>query len=147
VKTIIIVESDPLLRHLYELELSEEGYDIIPATTGSEALQILEMKAADLVITDIEKWDEGAAWQLSSLFHRLDCPVIINTGYPSELMGGVLIKKAAHVLKSSDMTKLKSQIKIMLAAAGSFRCSGPGMPNKLIRQLPHNQYQEARSYS
>jgi DNA-binding NtrC family response regulator len=147
VKTIIIVESDPLLRQLYELELSEEGYDIIAATTGSEALQILEIKTADLLITDIEKWDDGAAGQLSSLFYRLDCPVIINTGYPPELMGAVRLKKAAHVLKSSDMAKLKSQIKVMLAAAGSSLRNRPGSPNKFVRQLPHNQYQEARSYS
>jgi DNA-binding response OmpR family regulator len=132
VKTILILEPDARIGALYALELSEEGYDIILAKTDSEAIQILDTRSADLFITDIQQCDEGTTLQKSSLFDRIQCPIIINTGYPSDLMNNFQLKKIAYVLKSSDIEKLKRQILVMLAGAENFSTGGKDAPMALV---------------
>ena len=57
-ETILLVDDDPALVQLAEYLLSEQGYDILTASDGKEALGILEnaerkKERVDLVITDV----------------------------------------------------------------------------------------------
>jgi DNA-binding response OmpR family regulator len=124
VKTLIIVEPDALLGALYALELSDEGYDILLAKTDSEALKILETRSADLFITDIQHCSEAATSQKNTLFERITCPIIINTGYPSDLMSNFSLHTIAYVWKSSDTRQLKRQIRLSLAVAENISTNG-----------------------
>ena len=48
---VLIVEDDENQRALYEEELADEGYEIITAADGREALQIVKENRPDLVVT------------------------------------------------------------------------------------------------
>ena len=50
-KLVIVAEDDDLLRHLYDRKFSLAGYDILTASSGDEALQLISNNA--LVILDI----------------------------------------------------------------------------------------------
>ena len=50
---ILVVDDDPLILHSITLSLQQEGYDVAPAATGTEALAIAERDAPDLVILDL----------------------------------------------------------------------------------------------
>jgi DNA-binding response OmpR family regulator len=51
--TVLIVEDDPSLRQLYEKVLTLEGYAVIAAEDGVEALRHVETVAVDAVILDL----------------------------------------------------------------------------------------------
>lgn len=52
-KTILIVDDDPQIRKLLGAILKRDGYGIITAANGRQALQELDNQAVDLVITDL----------------------------------------------------------------------------------------------
>jgi len=50
---ILIVEDDKNLKRLMEAVLTQNGYHVVPASDGQEALDLLESVYVDLIISDI----------------------------------------------------------------------------------------------
>ena len=50
---ILMVDDDPSLVKMITFLLKDEGYDVISASSGTEALQILQQQWVDMVILDI----------------------------------------------------------------------------------------------
>lgn len=51
---VLLVDDEPAVRNLFALALSREGYHIIEAGNGAEALQVAaQLDNIDLVVTDI----------------------------------------------------------------------------------------------
>lgn len=51
-KTILIIDDDPLLLELFSLLLNGEGYDVLKAGDGAEAVALMD-RAPDLVVSDL----------------------------------------------------------------------------------------------
>src|SRR5690606_35639205 len=52
-KKILLVEDDNNLREIYEARLQAEGYDIVSARDGEEALTVAMKERPDLIISDV----------------------------------------------------------------------------------------------
>jgi CheY-like chemotaxis protein len=50
---ILIVDDDPDIRLLLDFNLLKDGYEVLEATNGAEALDIMRGHAVNLVITDL----------------------------------------------------------------------------------------------
>jgi CheY-like chemotaxis protein len=50
---ILIVDDDPDIRLLLDFNLSKDGYEVLEATNGAEALDITREHVVNLVITDL----------------------------------------------------------------------------------------------
>ncbi len=50
---ILIVDDEEVLRDVLDAVLRREGFDVVPASTGEEALNLLDSEEIDLVILDI----------------------------------------------------------------------------------------------
>ncbi len=50
---VLLVEDDNNLREIYEARLAAEGYDIITAQNGEEALVVAKQNKPDLIISDV----------------------------------------------------------------------------------------------
>ncbi|MCX7709760.1 MAG: response regulator transcription factor [Clostridia bacterium] len=50
---ILVAEDEKDIRELIELHLMEEGFEVLKAEDGMEALRLFEMKSVDLVILDV----------------------------------------------------------------------------------------------
>ena len=50
---ILIVDDDPDIRLLLDFNLSSVGYEVLEATNGAEALDIIKEHTVNLVITDL----------------------------------------------------------------------------------------------
>src|SRR3712207_5627361 len=50
---ILMVDDDPSLIKIFSFLLKDEGYDVITASSGGEALQVISSQWVDLVILDV----------------------------------------------------------------------------------------------
>ena len=50
---ILAVDDEPLYQHLYKVNLEKEGYDVITASNGEDALEMVSSRHPDLVVLDV----------------------------------------------------------------------------------------------
>ena len=53
-RTVLVVEDEPVIRELMAILLEEEGYTVRQATDGLEALETVERHPVDLVLSDVK---------------------------------------------------------------------------------------------
>ncbi len=114
--TILLVEDDKNQRLLYEQELRYDGYDVVTATDGKEAIGKFQEKLPDIVIMDINmpKMD-GIEAMGRILGKNKEIPVIINTAYSNYKDSFMSWAADAYIVKTSDLSELKEKIKEVLA--------------------------------
>ena len=109
------MDDDLLLLSFYRDELSDEGYEIIVAKDGKEALMKLEKESPDAVVLDICMPVKDGMETLAAMFcKRRHVPIILNTAYPQYRDNFMTWGAEAYVLKSSDLTELKQKIREIL---------------------------------
>jgi len=114
-KKILIVEDEEALCLLYKEELSQEGYDVMTVYDAEQALEVLNRKRFDLIITDIRMpGRDGVELITQILGLRKGIPIIINTAYQSYKEDFMTWAADAYVVKSSSLQELKSKIKKLL---------------------------------
>ncbi len=81
---ILVVDDEESIRDLLRLVLAGEGYSVVTARDGEEAIEQLEAQRFDLVITDLVMPRVNGVEVLRAA-KRIDpnYPVIVITGYPS----------------------------------------------------------------
>jgi len=111
-ETILCVDDDPNILELYKDELSEEGYHVIPARNGKEALRKFESEKLDVVVMDIRMPQmDGVETLMAMLGKNRQAAVILNTVYPQYRDNFMTWGAEAYVIKSSDFTELKTKIR------------------------------------
>jgi CheY-like chemotaxis protein len=117
-KTILVVDDDENHRFLCREVLSDEGYDVMLAKDGKEALERVEQKTPDLVILDIVMPEMDGMEAMTRILRRhKKIPIILNTSYAKYQEDFMTWAADAYVVKSSDFTELKTKIKDLVAAA------------------------------
>jgi len=113
--TILLVDDDKNQRLLYEQELKHDGYEIVAASDGKEALEKVQEQLPDIVIMDINmpKMD-GIEAMGRILSKNKEVPVIINTAYSNYQDSFMSWAADAYIVKSSDLSELKNTIKEIL---------------------------------
>lgn len=112
---ILLVEDDAHQATLYQMELEAEGYEVVVAKGGREAIDAVKESDPDLVVMDISMPGmDGieAMCRILSQHHKL--PVILNTAYASYKDNFMSWSADAYVIKSSDLTELKETIRRLL---------------------------------
>jgi len=112
---ILVVEDDTNQRTLYQEELAEEGYDVLTASDGREALKIVRESQPDLCVLDINMPVMDGLDTLSQMLEQASrMPVVINTAYASYKESFTSWSADAYVVKSSDLTELKQTVARLL---------------------------------
>jgi DNA-binding response OmpR family regulator len=114
-KKILLVEDEESLRLLYEEELKAEGYEVITAGNGKEALRQLEGIKPDLIILDIVMPVMDGMETLGRIMgKKRNIPIIIHTSYPGYREDFMSWAADAYVAKSSDLRELKDTVRDLL---------------------------------
>jgi CheY-like chemotaxis protein len=114
-KTILIVDDDDAYRLLCRETLTDEGYNVIVAKNGKEALKELEHREPDLVVLDIVMPAMDGLEALPQLVRKKrTIPVILNTAYPHYKHDLMSWAADAYIVKSSDFSELKASIQKLL---------------------------------
>ena len=114
--TILIVEDDEHQQILFREELAEEGYDVVVASSGQEALEIVAKVEPDLVVLDIAMPGMDGIEALGRLLSKNNqLPVVLHTAYATYKDNFMTWSADAYVVKSHDLSELKAQIRNVLA--------------------------------
>lgn len=114
-KTILVVEDDKNQLLLYKQELSLEGYDIITAQDGCEAVKRVKEKTPDLIIMDINLPKMSGIEAMGRILsEHKKIPIIINTAYSSYKDNFMSWSADAYIVKSSNLQELKNKIRELI---------------------------------
>ncbi len=112
---ILGVDDDEGLRDLYKEVLTDEGYQVLEAKNGKEALQKLEKEKPDLIVLDIVMPKMDGMEALGRIIGKdKSVPVILHTSHPGYQEDFMSWAADAYLLKSDDLTELKRKIRELL---------------------------------
>ncbi len=118
-RRVLIVEDEFLIRLTLSEVLADEGYEVLEAETGDDALTILESSPdIAVLLTDIQlpgKLD-GRALARHARETRPDLPVIFMTGRPEPMHGQASGGREEYVAKPYLPSDICKAVARMLAA-------------------------------
>jgi DNA-binding response OmpR family regulator len=113
---LLIVEDDPNLRLLYEDEFREEGYEVLLAASGEEALLAVRGQTIDAIVLDIQLGGmNGLEMMRRLLTRRQETAIVIHSAYASFKSNFASWSADRYVVKSSDLKELKTAVREVLA--------------------------------
>jgi CheY-like chemotaxis protein len=113
---ILVVEDDNLTRTSICGLLRNEGYDVIEARDGSQALQLLNQERVDVVITDYYMPQmDGVALVEKIHASSPETPVVFMTGYLSRQSAETILKgRAEYMAKPISLEILQFTLQRLL---------------------------------
>ncbi|REE94525.1 DNA-binding response OmpR family regulator [Paenibacillus taihuensis] len=113
---LLIVDDDPHIRELVRLFLAREGFDVVEAGDGEEALAILENTQVDLAILDV-MMPNMDGWELcKELRESTELPVLMMTakGETSQKLKGFELGADDYLVKPFEPVELVARVKALL---------------------------------
>jgi len=113
---ILVVDDENRYLRLLQINLATEGYEVITATNGAEAIEIITTKPVDLVLLDIvmPKMDGIATCERIRQFSNI--PVIMLTGRNSEEDKVLCLNIGAddYITKPFSATEVLARVRAVL---------------------------------
>jgi DNA-binding response OmpR family regulator len=137
-KRILLVDDDPTVRDSLNDVLLAEGYVVIPAENGQQALDLANQSAVDLVLLDLNMpvkngWD---TFERLTSEHPL-IPIIIITARPNQLFTALSAGAGALLEKPMDIPTLLRAMAELLAETAEQRLA------RLVGKKTEFHYQPA----
>ena len=116
-KTLLIVDDEKHIRFLYEEEFTDEGYNVLTASNGLEALDVIGQHAEiDLILLDIKMPEmDGAEFLRRIRQVHQNLPILISTAYGDYVQQDFSAWLSnGYSVKTSDLSELKAKVKELL---------------------------------
>jgi two-component system OmpR family response regulator len=115
---ILIVDDDPHIRKLLQVILSEEGFTILEAQDGKDALSLLDSEKVDLIILDI-MMPNMDGWDLCEnirAYYSDSLPILMLTakGETAQKVKGFNLGADDYLVKPFHPAELIARIKALL---------------------------------
>jgi DNA-binding response OmpR family regulator len=111
---ILVVDDDLHIQRLYKEEFEEEGYDVVIASNGQEAIELFNRENPDIVTLDILLPDIDGIRLLRQMKEKNPkVPIIMSTAYDYRDDFAVWASEA-YMVKSSNLEELKEKIKELI---------------------------------
>jgi len=111
---VLVVDDDLHIQRLYKEEFEEEGYEVVIASNGQEAIDLFNSENPDIVTLDILLPDIDGIRLLRQMKEKNPkVPIIMSTAYDYRDDFAVWASEA-YIVKSSDLDELKATIKKLM---------------------------------
>lgn len=104
---ILVVENEATIRELLQLILSAEGYDVMQASDGSEALGMTALQRPDLILLDIRMPDVDG-YEFARRYRGgvgPHAPIVVLTAAPTDKVADQL-EACAYLGKPFELDQL-----------------------------------------
>ncbi len=142
-ETILLVDDDAALLEVTSIVLAAEGYRVLTAEDGVEALRILSRENLDLVVLDVMLPRMSGFEVLKKIREQSDVPVILLTAKSQSVDKVVGLELGAddYITKPFDTKELLARIKAILRRFGRQRGrNGEGVLRLGPLELDPNAY-------
>ena len=113
---ILVVDDDPHIRELVQVFLRKEGFDVVEAGDGVEALERMEHHKIDLAVVDV-MMPRLDGWELTRQLHAAgDYPVLLLTakGETSQKIKGLALGADDYLVKPFEPLELVARVQALL---------------------------------
>jgi two-component system OmpR family response regulator len=113
---LLIVDDDPNIRELVKVFLVQEGFGVLEASNGLEALSLLESTSVDMVILDI-MMPQMDGWELCrELREHYEMPLLMLTakGETVQKVKGFQLGTDDYMVKPFEPLELVARVKALL---------------------------------
>src|SRR5262245_23220199 len=111
--SILVAEDDDLTRELLVKVLRRDGYQVVEAADGADAMSLLRGRPFDLVLSDIQM-ARVSGMELLEQVQKMDreIPVVLITGYaePGAAMDAIARGAADYLAKPVDVIALRTTV-------------------------------------
>ena len=126
---VLVVDDDPTIRRTLASELGSEGYEVLEAADGREALRLFERDEPDLVLTDLAM-PVADGFEVVAGVRRAGAPPLLVLS----VRGGERDKVRALDLGADDyVTKPFSLPELLARVRAHLRRSGAGATPRVLR--------------
>lgn len=114
-KRILLVDDEEGIQLLYREEFEEQGYEVISAYNGEEALEKFAAQPPDLVVLDINMPGMNGIQVLRQMKEmNPDLPVILSSAYQEYKQDFGTWASDEYIVKSANLDELKDAVKRIL---------------------------------
>jgi len=119
--TILIVDDEPRYLRLMEANLITEGFQVLKATNGQEAVDLVVERHPDLVLMDVMMpvLDGFAATERVREFSNVPIIVVTARGSEHDRVRGLDIGADDYIVKPFSATELLARVRAVLRRAQS----------------------------
>ncbi len=123
-ETLLLVEDDAGVRELARRNLSAQGYDVLTAGDGREALRIVEVRQGNiaLLVTDVVMPEMSGPELVAAIHGRWpELPVIYMSGYTSDAVVhlGIAASEVSFLQKPHTPLRLAHMVRAVLDSAAT----------------------------
>lgn len=135
---ILVVEDEESYRDPLTYQLRREGFDVVEAATGTDALTVFDDGGADLVLLDLMLPGLSGTEVCRELRQRGDVPVIMLTAKDSEIDKVVGLELGAddYVTKPYSFRELLARVRAVLRRKGAVEHAGEHAENGTLHVGP-----------
>ena len=119
---ILIVDDDNEIRNLLEIYLSNEGFDIVKANDGQEALDIVEKEDIRLIVLDVMMPKLDGIEVCKRIRHKLNIPILMLSAKSEDMdkIKGIMTGADDYMTKPFNPLELVVRVKSLLRRAYYF---------------------------
>jgi two-component system KDP operon response regulator KdpE len=123
---VLVVDDEPGILRLIDLVLSNDGFRVISAENGLEALSLADQRRPDLVILDIKMPEMNGMEVLRRIRERIRMPVILLTGQTQDENKVLGLESGAddYIVKPFNPSELSARVRAVLRRAHHFPGDG-----------------------
>jgi DNA-binding response OmpR family regulator len=131
--TILVVEDEPTLRETLAYQLEQEGYRIVTAADGREALEQFRSEGPDLVLLDLMLPELSGVEVTRILRQESDVPIIMLTARDSEIdkVVGLEVGADDYVTKPFSLREIQARIHAQLRRRDAAQRGQPDAPPEI----------------
>ncbi len=118
-KRILIVDDEPRYLHLLEANLKTEGYSVVTASDGLQALDVFSAQPVDLVLLDImmPRLDGFGTCQRIREFSNVPIIMLTAKGEEQDRVKGLDLGADDYLVKPFSATELLARVRAVLRRA------------------------------
>jgi len=111
-QTILVVEDEPTLRETLAYQLEQDGYRVVTAADGREALERFRAEQPDLVLLDVMLPELSGVEVTRILRQESDVPILMLTARDSEIdkVVGLEVGADDYVTKPFSLREMQARI-------------------------------------